>query len=60
LKGLAQLQSLNLFGTPITNEGLENLKGMDQLKQLYLGVTQATPDRIRELKKELPGCRIVP
>jgi hypothetical protein len=60
LTGLVQLQQLGFFSTPITDEGLEHLKAMTQLKHLTLGGTMATTDRIRDLKKELPGCRIAP
>ncbi len=42
LKGLKQLQSLNLEGPSITDAGLEHLKGLKQLTQLTLYKTSIT------------------
>jgi len=42
LKGLVNLNYLNLYGTAVTDAGLEQLKGLTQLKHLYLWQTKTT------------------
>ena len=58
LAGLKSLQTLNLIGTPVTDEGLKELAGLMSLQTLYLGGTQVTGVGVAELRKALPECRI--
>jgi len=58
VKGLTQLQSLNLNGTKITDAGLEHLKGLANLQTLDLEATRVTNAGIADLKKALPNCKI--
>ena len=60
LKGIANLKSLNLNGTKITDAGLVHLKGLTKLKVLDLGNTKTTPAGIKSLQEALPDCRINP
>jgi len=50
LKGLTQLQGLNLGGTKVTDTGLENLKGLNQLQWLSLGGTKVTDAGLENLE----------
>jgi len=50
LKGLTQLQTLDLSGTRVTGSGLEHLKGLAQLHTLFLSRTQVTDARLVRLK----------
>ena len=50
LKGLTQLQQLDLNGTPVTDASLEHLKGLTQLQQLDLGGAQVTDAGLEHLK----------
>ena len=50
LKGLAQLQLLDLSGTQITNAGLEHLKGLTNVQMLYLKNTKVSDAGLEHLK----------
>ena len=50
LKGLTNLQTLNLHGTKITDAGLVHLKGLPNLQTLYLYGTQITAAGLVHLK----------
>ncbi|MGA2031281.1 MAG: hypothetical protein ABSG68_03405 [Thermoguttaceae bacterium] len=58
LKGLDQLQSLNLARTNIAGAGLGNLKGLNQLQYVYLGGTQVTDAGVKKRQQALPNCEI--
>jgi hypothetical protein len=58
LKGLAQLQHLNLQGTHVTDAGLEHLKGLTRLQVLFLGDTRVTDAGVESLRKALPALTI--
>ena len=58
LKGLTNLQSLNLNNTQIIDAGLINLKGMTRLQSPWVCDTQVTRTGIAELQQALPNCRI--
>jgi len=58
LKGLTQLQWLNLTGTRVTDAGLKHLKGLGQLRLLDLENTQVTDAGGKKLQKALPNCQI--
>ena len=66
LKGLTNLQSLNLNNTQITDAGLVNLKGLTRLQSPWFCDTQVTRTGIAELQQATsqlqdpearhPGC----
>ena len=58
LKGVTQLQTLNLFRTQVSDAGLVHLKELIQLKRLDLRDTQFTDAGVAELQKALPNCKI--
>ncbi len=58
LKGLTNLQELNLTATKITDSGLEHLKGLTKLKVLGLRNTKVTDEGVQKLQAALPKCRI--
>ena len=58
LKGLTNLQSLNLHGTKITDAGLAHLKGMTSLESLTLSNTKVTSAGVKHLQTALPKCKI--
>ena len=41
-----------------TDAGLEHLKGLSNLQELYLGKTQVTDEGIKKLQQALPNCEI--
>ena len=61
-EAMRNLKSLSLAGTKITDAGLEHLKGLTQLRSLWLGrevrPEQVTPEGIRRLQRALPNCKI--
>ncbi len=59
LEGLSGLRVLNLSRTPITDAGLEYLKGLTQLKSLDLSETNITEEGATRLSKALPTVLIL-
>jgi hypothetical protein len=51
----SELTSLTLISTPVTEAGVKELK---QLKRLLLLDTEVPENRLAELQKALPGCKI--
>ena len=58
LKGLANLQALDLAFTKITDSGLVHLKGLVNLQTLDLAFTKTTDAGVADLQKSLPNCEI--
>ena len=58
LKGLSNLEVLDLESTKVTDAGLEHLKGLSKLEELYLDGTKVTDAGVQRLKEALPDCRI--
>jgi hypothetical protein len=58
LRGLTQLQTLDLLHSQVTDAGLEHLKGLTNLKRLGLGQTKVTDAGVKDLQKALPKCEI--
>ena len=58
VKGLTNLQTLQLEGTHITDAGLVHLKGLSKLKWLHLDDTQVPTTGVAELQQALPNCTI--
>ena len=50
MKGLNELQSLDLQGTKVTGAGLANLKGLSKLRWLHLAGTKVTDSGLEYLK----------
>jgi hypothetical protein len=59
LKGLTGLEELYLYGTQVTDASLVHLKGLMTLHVLGIADTGVTPTGAAELRKALPGCRIL-
>jgi len=59
LKGLTNLQEINLCRTQITDAGLVHLNGLVSLKRLYLIATQITDAGVKKLQHALPNCKII-
>ena len=60
IKGLIQLQVLDLSYTQVDDLGVQHLKEMKQLKELVLTGTKVTQAGLNELRKELPLTKVVP
>ena len=58
LKGLTNLEGLNLSNTQVTDTGLQHLKGLTNLTDLTLRQTQVTDAGVAELEKALPKGRV--
>ncbi len=58
-KNLANLKTLYLTGTQITDTGLVHLKGLTGLKTLHLRRAQITDAGFAELQKALPNCQVI-
>ena len=54
----ADVVSLDLESTPVTDEGLKELVGLTSLEGLYLGGTKVTDRGVAELKKTLPVVKV--
>jgi hypothetical protein len=59
LKRLSSLRRLKLTGTSIGDEQLPLLMQLRQLELIDLSDTLVTPEGIKRLKQELPGCQII-
>jgi hypothetical protein len=59
LRGLKNLQALNLADRQITDTGLDEVGSLKNLQWIDLFRTQLTDTGIAELKKALPYCAIV-
>ena len=62
LDAVAQLEGLewlNLYGTQVTDAGLMKLKGLGNLKKVYLWQSKATADGAKALKVELPSLEVI-
>ena len=55
---IGNLQYLNLFGTGITDAGLAHLKGLKNLRKLYLWQTKVNYDPAMSLEKDTPGLMV--
>jgi len=59
LKGMSQLETLNLRGTQVSDDGLVHLRGLTTLKSLNLTNTGVTDEGAKKLQQALPNCSIV-
>jgi len=58
LASLKSLQSLDLAETAITDQALEALATLPQLRDLYLEGTKVTAAGVDDLRKRAPNCRV--
>jgi hypothetical protein len=58
LEQLPNLKWFNLKGTRITDDGLETLSQLKQLRSLIVTDTGVTAKGVERARKELPGCEI--
>jgi len=54
IKGLVNLEYLNLYNTKVGDAGIENLKGMTNLMALYLWQSKVSDEGAATLKNALP------
>ena len=59
LAPLAQLETLNLYGTRITDAGLAPLAALPRLRRVYLWQTAVTPAGVERLRASRPKLEIV-
>jgi hypothetical protein len=52
------LSFLDLAETAITDNGLEHLAGMNQLRQVFVGGTQVTAAGFEKFQKGHPTCQV--
>lgn len=55
---LAELRSLDLYATGVSDAGLVHIKRLSHLKYLQLSYTAVTDQGAAEIRKALPSCRI--
>jgi hypothetical protein len=59
LAAMTQLEELSLYGTRITDDGIQKLKTLKNLRRLKINQSRVTSDGVRRLQKELPNCAII-
>jgi len=58
LKGLSQLDELDLTDTKVTDAGLEQLKWLSKLEKLWLDGTKVIDKGVEKLQQSLPNYQI--
>jgi len=53
------VQVVNLTGTDVRNDGLKHLKGLKNLKRIYVNNTQLGPEGLDDLKSALPDLKVM-
>ncbi len=56
---LASVKYLSLFSTEVTDEGLENLKELTNLRIVHIISTKITDEGMKDLHQALPNCMMV-
>jgi hypothetical protein len=59
VKGLENLEYLNVYGTEIGDPGLAHLANLKKLKSLYVWQTKVTDAGVKKLQEALPGLKII-
>jgi hypothetical protein len=49
---------LSLYHTGVTDAGLEQLKGLKELHELFVNQTSVTDAGIKKFRKALPTCTV--
>jgi hypothetical protein len=52
------LHYLNLYGTEVTDAGLEHLKGLKSLESVHLWQSKVTEPGVKKLQTALPNAKI--
>ncbi|HEV3004745.1 MAG TPA: hypothetical protein VGX78_09800, partial [Pirellulales bacterium] len=55
---LPAVESVNFVSTPLTDAGLEHLKGLKRLKRVDVRFTQVSDDGVQRLRKALPQAKV--
>lgn len=55
---MTQLELLNLNGIPVTDEGLQQLHALKNLKRISLYATKVTESGVVSLIEAIPGCEV--
>lgn len=58
LATMEKLQTLGLGNNPITDKGLSELKGLQNLKAIHLRGTKVTAAGVADFQQALPDCKI--
>ena len=58
LRGLVELESLNLYDTGVTDAGLDQLTGLKKLQKLFLFGTKCTPAGAAKIKGAIPALDV--
>ena len=58
LAPLTRIESVNLYGTGVTDAGLKHLYGMKKMRDLYLTDLKRSESAIAALKKALPRVTV--
>jgi hypothetical protein len=58
LKGMTQLQGLDIHDTQVSDVGLEHVKRLTQLQELSIYNTKVTDEGVKRLQQALPKCKI--
>jgi hypothetical protein len=56
---LADLRQISIWGAPITDKGLEPLKGLTKLERVSFFNTEVTREGIADLQKALPRAKVI-
>jgi len=59
LKGLRDLESLDLSGTRATDRGLEGLRGLKRLKEVHVRGTSVTKEGRDRFRASMPGLKVI-
>jgi hypothetical protein len=52
------LEYLNLYGTQVSDEGIQQLKSLKNLRKLYLWQTRATEEGVARLQEAMPQLEV--
>jgi hypothetical protein len=58
IKEWKNLRDVSLTGTQVSDNGLVHFKNCENLASLWLQRTKVTREKIEELRKVLPKCKI--
>ena len=56
---LVGLEYLNLYGTKVTDAGLEQLKNLKNLKKVYVWQSAVTAEGMQKMRDAIPGCEVI-
>lgn len=59
LKGMTDLEYLNIYATSVTDAGLKHLEKLKNLKQLYVWQSKVSEAGMKALEEKIPGLKVV-